>query len=138
MAPCGTTSQLRAHHWVLPHSPEAAGIARRLVRTALNGWELEEDAADQIVLAVSELVTNAVEHAVPPVALQVLRPPEHGIIRIEVTDGGPAHEHGAWTVSCEPDEHGRGSAIIDFLASAHGTRFGDGHATHWADLPMAA
>jgi anti-sigma regulatory factor (Ser/Thr protein kinase) len=124
--------------WPLPHHPEAAGIARRLTLATLKAWDVGEDTADQVVLAVSELVTNAVEHALPPVALQLARPCGHRLLRVEVTDGGPARAPGAWTASCEPDEHGRGSMIVDFMATAHGTRLADGRTTHWADLPVAA
>lgn len=127
-----------APEWTLPHRPEAAGIARRLTLAALQAWDIGEETADQVVLAVSELVTNAVEHALPPVALKLARPCGHRLLRIEVTDGGPARTRGAWTASCEPDEHGRGSMIVDFMAAAHGTRLAGGRTTHWADLPVAA
>ncbi|WP_243639799.1 ATP-binding protein [Streptacidiphilus pinicola] len=127
-----------AHEWTLPHHPEAAGIARRLTLAALRAWNVGEEAANQVVLAVSELVTNAVEHALPPVALHLAQPCGHRLLRIEVTDGGPARQPGAWTSSCEPDEHGRGSMIVDFMAAAHGTRLTGSRTTHWADLPVAA
>jgi len=128
---------IEGHVWQLPHRPEAAGTARRLVRSVLRRWGVEEDAAEQAVLAVSELVTNAVEHALPPLVLQVLRP-DTATLHIEVTDGGPAEQPGEWMRSCAPEEHGRGSDIIDFLATAHGRRTGEGHAACWADLPAAA
>ncbi|QHA03213.1 ATP-binding protein [Streptomyces broussonetiae] len=127
-----------ARQWDLPHAPQAAGIARHLALDTLRGWGVREDQAHQVVLAVSELVTNAVEHALPPVALQLVPPNEHQTIHVAVTDGGPANDRGARTADCEPDEHGRGSAIIGFLASARGTRMCGRSATHWADLPLTA
>lgn len=143
MAPSGITGARpslghEARRWRLPHAPQAAGIARRLALDTLNAWGVREDEAHQVVLAVSELVTNAVEHGLPPVALQLVPPNEQQMIHVAVTDGGPANERGARTADCEPDEHGRGSVIIDFLAAARGTRMYRRSATHWADLPLAA
>ncbi|MEU9128735.1 ATP-binding protein [Kitasatospora sp. NPDC048540] len=123
--------------WVLPHLPESAGTARRIARHALSEWGVGEDAADQVLLVVSELVTNAVEHALPPVALRV-DVPDEGMVHVEVADGGPAEQEGEWITSCAPDEHGRGSGIIDFLAASHGCCTRAGRSTHWADMPTAA
>jgi anti-sigma regulatory factor (Ser/Thr protein kinase) len=122
----------------LPHQPEAAGTARRIARTTLTAWGVEEDTVDQAVLVVSELVTNAVEHALPPVALHLALPAGDASVHIEVDDGGSAEEEGAWTASCSDDEHGRGSGIIDCLAIAHGACINAHGATYWAELPAAA
>lgn len=46
----------------LPRLPESPAAARRLTRTALACWDLEELAGDG-ALIVTELVTNAVRHA---------------------------------------------------------------------------
>ncbi|MFF3404536.1 ATP-binding protein [Streptomyces sp. NPDC002659] len=124
--------------WALPHRPESAGTARRITRCALGAWGIDEDTTDQVLLVVSELVTNAVEHALPPVALHLDLPSGDGTIHVEVDDGGPAAEEGAWTASCGAEEHGRGSGIIDFLTTAHGTHTHAFGATHWARLPAAA
>ncbi|MFI1434359.1 ATP-binding protein [Streptomyces lydicus] len=143
MVPSGITGARpslgrEALQWDLPHAPQAAGIARRLTFDTLKGWGVHGDQAQQVVLAVSELVTNALAHALPPVALELVPPGEYQTIHVAVTDGGPAHDDGTRSADCEPDEHGRGSAIIDFLAAARGTRTCEGSATHWADLPLAA
>ncbi|MBX9399568.1 ATP-binding protein [Streptomyces sp. TRM72054] len=116
---------------VLPHHVQAPGTARRLTRAALEHWHIGGEAADPILLAVSELVTNAIEHACPPVTLHLHR--EDAVsVHVQVTDGGPACQEGAWTSSCTDDEHGRGHTIVDFLATAHGART-TGHGTsHWA------
>ncbi|WP_327135271.1 ATP-binding protein [Streptomyces sp. NBC_01343] len=94
--------------WKLPHHPAAAGTARRITSTVLDGWDVAEETIDQALLVVSELVTNAVEHARPPVALHLQRPGNDGVLRIEVGDGGPADHEGTWTTSCAPEERGRG------------------------------
>ncbi|MFE5549486.1 ATP-binding protein [Streptomyces sp. NPDC056534] len=88
-----------------------------------------------MLLVVSELVTNAVEHAEPPFALHLHRERAGSRVWVGVTDGGPAEAEGAWTASCTDDEHGRGIAIVDILADAHGIRTHAGGSTHWARIP---
>jgi anti-sigma regulatory factor (Ser/Thr protein kinase) len=123
--------------WILPHRPEAVGTSRRLARAALEEHGIGEDAVDQALLVVSELVTNAVEHACPPVMLSLSVPEADGAVRVEVSDGGPPDEEGAGTSSRASDEHGRGSQIIEVLATAHGEHTDRHEATHWAELPTA-
>jgi hypothetical protein len=86
---------------------------------------------------VSELVTNAVERALPPIALHPHRERAGERVWAGVTDSGPAAGEGAWTASHADDEHGRGLDIIDALTTTHGTRSRSGGATHRARLPSA-
>ncbi|WP_406277696.1 ATP-binding protein [Embleya sp. NBC_00896] len=123
--------------WILPHRPESVGTARRITNAALDAWGIGDETTDRALLVVSELVTNAVEHALPPVALHLLHTGANGILRIEVHDGGPAADEGTWTASCTPEEHGRGGDIVALLASAHGTHTLAHGVTYWADLPLA-
>ncbi|GHE26359.1 ATP-binding protein [Kitasatospora indigofera] len=120
--------------WELPHSPESAGAARRITRDTLGAWGMDEGATDQALIVVSELVTNAVEHALPPIALHLGRAAPGGALHIEVDDGGPAAQEGGWTATCPADEHGRGGAIVAVLATSHGCRAGEHGVTYWADL----
>ncbi|MFI1760687.1 ATP-binding protein [Streptomyces sp. NPDC020800] len=121
----------------LLHRPEAAGEARRITKEVLARWRVAEEAADSVLLTVSELVTNAVEHAQPPLALGLSRDPGTRRVHIEVSDGGPAASQGAWAAGCAPEEHGRGLTIVGRLTAAHGHRRAPGHATHWADVNAA-
>ncbi|WP_229852677.1 ATP-binding protein [Streptomyces albospinus] len=120
--------------WPLAHRPEAAGEARKITKEVLTRWSVAEEVADSVLLTVSELVTNAVEHARPPLNFGLSRDPGTRRMHIEVSDGGPATTHGDWAASCTPDEHGRGLEIIDQLTAAHGDREEPGHAIHWADV----
>ncbi|MEU2617797.1 ATP-binding protein [Streptomyces sp. NPDC007157] len=124
--------------WPLTHHPEAAGEARQITKEMLARWQVADDPADSVLLAVSELVTNAVEHAQPPLNLRLSHDLCTHRVHIEVSDGGPAAADGDWAASCTPEEHGRGLAIIDFLATAHGDRRERNHAIHWADVYAAA
>ncbi|MGY6026383.1 ATP-binding protein [Streptomyces spinosirectus] len=121
----------------LEHRPVAAGAARSITRTVLADWHVDQDAAQSVLLVVSELVTNAVEHALPPVTLHLYRDPAAAVVWVGVTDGGPAQDDGAWASSCTREEHGRGLVLVEVLATSHGIRpHPGGTATHWALLTV--
>jgi anti-sigma regulatory factor (Ser/Thr protein kinase) len=125
--------------WPLAHRPEASGTARRITRSVLECWRAGDEEAEAVLLVVSELVTNAVEHAQPPVSLHLHRERVGRRVWVGITDSGPASREGEWTAACSDGEHGRGMSIIDALAVAHGIRtHAGGGATHWARLPLAA
>jgi len=66
----------------LPAAPKAAGIARAFVRDNLPS--ANDATIDAVSLCVSELVTNALDHAAPPFHLRLHCEPER--LRIEVSD----------------------------------------------------
>ncbi|MFJ6661285.1 ATP-binding protein [Streptomyces sp. NPDC091377] len=107
----------------LDRCARACGEARRWARETLRDWPppdgCREGRVDEdIVLVVSELVTNAVTHAVGPIRADLHRHLD-GSIRIAVADGGPAP-----SAPRPPEgpliEHGRGLAIVAALAARHG------------------
>lgn len=124
--------------WPLMHCREAPRTAREIAANVLGDWQVGETTTEITLLVVSEMVTNAVEHAQPPVALHLHRERAGTRIWVGVTDGGPSASEGAWTASCAGDEHGRGLGIIDALTATHGVRAHQGGTTHWARLRTAA
>ncbi|MBA0053055.1 ATP-binding protein [Streptomyces sp. AJS327] len=58
----------------LPPRYEAVKSAREFTRCTLQRWDLSE-AFDSVTLVVSELVTNALRHGLPPVRGTLLEPP---------------------------------------------------------------
>jgi anti-sigma regulatory factor (Ser/Thr protein kinase) len=124
--------------WRLAHCPQAAGAAREIAAAVLDDWQVGEGTTDTALLVVSELVTNAVEHAQPPVALHLHRERVGSRVWMGVSDGGPAASEGDWTARCTDDEHGRGLAIVEALTAAHGTVSHRGGNTHWAHLRTTA
>ncbi|MET7391830.1 ATP-binding protein [Streptomyces sp. NPDC005529] len=121
----------------LEHNHRSVGQARRLVREFLG--HNRTDAIEAVVLVVSELVTNAIEHALPPVTLHLHRETAGNRVWVGVTDSGPAPQRGDWISSCTDEEHGRGLTIIHTLADTHGTReLSNGTTTRWARLHSAS
>ncbi|HET6290132.1 MAG TPA: ATP-binding protein [Amycolatopsis sp.] len=55
----------------LPVDVTAPAVARQAVRTTLAGLDLDGPAVDDVLLATSELVTNAFEHGEKPDRLEV-------------------------------------------------------------------
>lgn len=100
-------------HVELSQDRHAPGDARRATRDALVRWRLPE-LVDTVVLAVSELVTNAVRYGRPRVSLDLRRQAEQ--VRVEVHDGDPG-EPPAVSGEVPPDaESGRGLGIVRALA----------------------
>jgi anti-sigma regulatory factor (Ser/Thr protein kinase) len=66
-----------AAHWVLwrwtSHTPDAPAQARVALRCALDQLGFDEELIEDAVLAVSELATNAIEHAAGPYEMRLLR-----------------------------------------------------------------
>ncbi|MDX3235047.1 ATP-binding protein [Streptomyces sp. ME03-5709C] len=52
--------------WALPYRSDAPAQARGLAREALRRWGVPSATAGEVLLVVSELVTNAFEYARPP------------------------------------------------------------------------
>lgn len=114
--------------------PDTAAVApaRRWARERLAEAGLGGPALDLLVLLVSEAVTNAVEHADPPVLLRV--DVDAVRTRVEVSDGARAEP-----ILRNPPptaEGGRGVMFVDRLASRWGTlpHSDDESKTVWFEL----
>ncbi len=116
----------------LPAAEPAAGLARQATRSAVAAWRLGY-LADTAVLLVSELVTNAIQHAGPGAAATVLRLEYCGSwLRIEVHDAspdGPEPRIPDWL-----DESGFGLMLVDALATKWGAQQTSHGKAVWAEL----
>ncbi|MGW8358835.1 ATP-binding protein [Streptomyces wedmorensis] len=123
----------------LEHGPLAPATARHEARPVLAAWGLSEDQIYDTLLVISELVTNAVTHALPPVVLHLHATADHrGRVQVHVSDGGPQTAPENWAANRPADEHGRGDMIITALADQAGAGPDtDGLIDHWADLGAA-
>ncbi|MER6078874.1 ATP-binding protein [Streptomyces sp. NPDC001833] len=124
-----------ASEYVFPMPPVAGAVSdvRRRAGAVLAAWKVSPDVIEDALLVVSELLTNAIVHALPPAVLRLswMRDAGLGTLRIEVTDAGPAGQPPA---GIDPDEHGRGEEIVHALATRYGIETRPGAVTRWADL----
>jgi anti-sigma regulatory factor (Ser/Thr protein kinase) len=127
------------HVCPVPHTPGAVPAVRGRVRSILAEWGLSPDAVMDALVVVSELLTNALVHALPPATLRLsrVRVDGHRALRVEVTDAGPVLAGDGWATP-DPDEHGRGIDIVTALAARCGIRVDTEGITRWADLPAAS
>lgn len=118
----------------LDGDPDAPARGRHAVTDVLDGWGCDPDAREDLLLVVSELVTNAVVHGAEPIVVTVLRTDER--VRVEVTDGaGDSSPHSDRRTPNTAD-HGRGLSVVTRLATAWGWRASPGRGkTVWAELP---
>ncbi len=100
----------------LPADPRSAAVARVFVCDQLVTHDLSH-LVDDMVLAVSELATNAIQHARTPFDVRLSS--EDGLASIVVRDGS------ASTVTRRTpdamDERGRGLMIVELLSHEWGT-----------------
>lgn len=137
-------------HATLAGSSLAPGAARDLLRTAFDEWtglglpcarELGGRLAEDAILVVSELVTNAVVHAGTDVGLvcrlEAELETDTCAVVVEVTDRHPsrAPRDGSPDTPYETPEYGRGLRLVATLADAWGVTYRRGAKTVWARLP---
>ncbi|MFE0370788.1 SpoIIE family protein phosphatase [Streptomyces tendae] len=136
----------RAHVSLLGSSL-APGAARAMARAALADWsalglpgteQLTEHLAADVLVVVSELVTNAVVHAGTDVEVS-LRMEETGTLVVEATDQHPSRAPRSTDPEMphDPAEYGRGLRLVAALAEAWGITYRPGIKTVWARLSAA-
>ena len=103
--------------WDLPESLDGASVARREIESVVDAWGLAA-LRDEVVLLVSELVTNALRHARPPVRMHA-EADDHRL-RIGVDDGGAAVVLRPRLFPPVDQENGRGLALLETLSSRWG------------------
>ncbi|MEU1457615.1 ATP-binding protein [Streptomyces avermitilis] len=115
-----------------PGLEESAEVARKLVRTALAAWYLE-DLTDTAILVVSELVANAVKHTNSRVIRVVVSRPSERFVRIGVVDRAQVLPELA-----KPEDDlltsGRGLLLVDALAERWGADLYRWGKQVWAEL----
>jgi anti-sigma regulatory factor (Ser/Thr protein kinase) len=115
---------------VLPHTLAAAREARTQVAGLLNG-RCSLPIIDTAALLTSELVTNAVLHASPPLHLRAAITEE--VIRVEVYDSANSTLPAPRTAR-PADANGRGLTILQALASRWGTEHTNAGKFVWFEL----
>ncbi|MER6123263.1 ATP-binding protein [Streptomyces sp. NPDC001795] len=107
----------------LPAQEAHVSAARHFAADLLETWSVPESERDSAVLIVDELTANAAQYGRERMTLLLVL--DHGTLHIVVTDSGTTVErHGS---DIAPDEHGRGTGIVQYLAQSaevHQTRSG--------------
>ncbi|MFD7502474.1 SpoIIE family protein phosphatase [Streptomyces sp. NPDC059850] len=127
------THALDAAHvatWDVPADPACVARSRRDVTERLTDWGLDE-AAFATELVVSELVTNAIRHAIPPIQLRLIH--DHSLI-CEVSDASNTAPHMRRARTF--DEGGRGLLLVAQLSRRWGSRQTAEGKTIWAEQPL--
>ncbi|MFJ8054376.1 SpoIIE family protein phosphatase [Streptomyces luteogriseus] len=117
--------------WSVPADPSAVAQTRKDVVAQLERWGLS-DAAFVTELVVSELVTNAIRHAEPPVQLRLIH---DSTLICEVSDGGNTAPH--LRRARTYDEGGRGLLLVAQLTERWGTRQSAAGKTIWAEQTLS-
>lgn len=115
--------------WDLPSDPAAVADMRERVSHQLAAWKLD-DAIFTTELIASELVTNAIRYARPPIQFRLIL--EERSLICEISDGSTTTPHLRRARAF--DEGGRGLFIVAQLAQHWGTRQGRHGKTIWAEL----
>jgi len=112
------TRETRSATRRIPSHGRAVQQARQFVSTTLSEWSTPDPPRSDIVLCVSELVTNAVIHGRPPIQLRLRGDAEHVVL--EVSDRAPYLPR--LLRPTFEDEHGRGLQLVALIADRWGTR----------------
>ncbi|MFF9342709.1 MULTISPECIES: SpoIIE family protein phosphatase [unclassified Streptomyces] len=117
--------------WDVPAELSAVAPVRHAAEERVREWAVGADPLT-VELIVSELVTNAVRHGAPPVALRALR--GESTLTLEVRDGAATAPHLRHAKA--GDEGGRGLHICSTLADAWGVRYEAEGKTVWAEIAL--
>lgn len=116
--------------WDIPADPSAVAQARKDAVDQLAAWGLDE-AAFVTELVVSELVTNAIRHAQPPIQLRLIN--DSNLI-CEVSDGANTAPHLRRARAF--DEGGRGPLLVAQMTERWGARQTGTGKTIWAETAL--
>jgi PAS domain S-box-containing protein len=121
----------RIASWDLPADPAVVADARAQAARQVAAWGLDE-ATFTTELIVSELLTNAIRHAEPPIQLRMIL---DNTLSCEVSDGSSTAPH--LRRADRYDEGGRGLLLVSQLTERWGSRHTRTGKTIWAEQPLA-
>jgi PAS domain S-box-containing protein len=105
---------------------------RRATSTVLSEWGVPRDAAFDVLLAASELVTNAIRHARAPIEMRLRHADD--VVIVEVHDGSTDPPAGRTAEPSAPN--GRGLHLVAAMSSSWGTRPTGNGKSVWCVLPL--
>jgi anti-sigma regulatory factor (Ser/Thr protein kinase) len=121
----------------VPHERTGVRLARHTVADQLTAVGVRDEACDDALLVLSELVSNAVTHAapLPNGRIAVGWAVRDDALHLEITDGGAATSPQV-RVAALLSGSGRGLDIVRTICRAWGVTEGERSVTVWADVPM--
>jgi signal transduction histidine kinase/DNA-binding response OmpR family regulator len=116
----------------LPVPPVAEAVAgvRGFARDVLTSWDVPDQLVSDLILVVSELVTNAILHSQPPIELRLSRTSDR--IVIAVHDGTTAVPRRLQS-NLEAD-HGRGLHLVSAMSDQWGVRPTEDGKSVWSEI----
>ncbi len=120
----------------VPHERRGVRLARHAFADQLEAVGVVEEARDDAMLVLSELVSNAVKHAAPlPSGEIIVRwSVQADVLHIEITDGGASTRPHASTAALS-SLGGRGLDIVRTVSSQWGVTEAAESVTVWAEVP---
>ncbi|MFI2432992.1 SpoIIE family protein phosphatase [Streptomyces sp. NPDC018693] len=116
--------------WVVWRLPDAVTHARRFTARTLRRWQAAE-AADAVLLVVSELVTNALVHTQGPVRLDLILRGDR--VRVCVNDSSPRAPAKPVVVGWEATG-GRGLLLVEAMSESFGSVPVAGGKQVWSEI----
>jgi anti-sigma regulatory factor (Ser/Thr protein kinase)/anti-anti-sigma regulatory factor len=127
--------QLVRSWWHFEVDARAPGQARGHVRRVCSRWTVDEEAREAAEIVVTELVTNAVEHAASPSVVEVERRAHTFRLTVRDFDVAPLP---AAHLPDPSSPRGRGLAMVAAVASTWGVEPHRDGKTVWAELTTTA
>ena len=118
--------------WMVWRLPDAVMHARRFTARTLRRWKVE-DAADAVLLVVSELVTNALVHTQGPVQVDLMLRGDR--LRVSVSDASPRAPAKPVIVDWE-STGGRGLMLVEAMSESFGTVPVAGGKQVWSEIAV--
>jgi anti-sigma regulatory factor (Ser/Thr protein kinase) len=114
----------------VPYDATGPSVARHFVQQFAEDYRLGQ--AAELVMIVSELVTNAIVHGAAPVRLTLLH--RDGETTIEVADGDAEIDRVKLRRVDRSEPGGKGLAVVASLANRWGARLSPPGKTVWATM----
>ncbi|WP_051386016.1 ATP-binding protein [Actinokineospora inagensis] len=116
MSEAASTGRVRRLITRLPPATTSAAEARDFVSAALRSWEVPDNVLCDVVLATSELVTNAIEHGGGDIRMELSLTAGQVLLRVgDDTDDAPVRQAPGLL-----SERSRGLTIVAALSEAWG------------------
>jgi PAS domain S-box-containing protein len=122
---------LASAQMTLRPKPQQVAVGRRFTRDTLTAWQ-HPDLADTACLLVSEILTNAVQHARQMIGLRLHHTAREIIAEITDDNTQPPQR----TLPAAADESGRGLTLVEALAGTWGARPSGTGKTVWFTLTL--